>query len=413
MASAITGKCQLQFAISQFINDDSQTVSSTTKEKENLFAEPRRVTNLSDCFFYHAMDLPIYGSVDGQWDLRGKESQYLGEVAFSGKRVLEIGPASGHLSFYMEREGAEVVSVEAGDDNRWEFFWDIPDGTPAELSEKIATHREMMLRLKNSYWLAHSAFGSNARVHYGSAYDIPNELGQFDISVLGCVLLHNKSPLQILEDCAKRTRETIVVVEVFRETQLSQTRVVFQPGARERQWHTWWSFSPVYFSEILHSMGFTEQRVSFHHQICKGEPTALFTVVANRTPVGVVADERQVNVTLSSVVTGLNIEAGQIATVPVRIVNEGQVSLSSASEYPVLLSYHWKNELDELTEWDGLRTPLLRTLHSGDHEDLLMAIRAPSEAGQYTLDITLLKEHVTWYHDLIPGLPLRIRATVT
>jgi hypothetical protein len=33
------------------------------------------------------------------------------------------------------------------------------------------------------------------------------------------VLLHNKHPLKILEQCARLTKETVVVVEVDRETQ--------------------------------------------------------------------------------------------------------------------------------------------------------------------------------------------------
>ncbi|MBV9971725.1 MAG: hypothetical protein JO135_00155, partial [Candidatus Eremiobacteraeota bacterium] len=34
------------------------------------YAEPRTVTNLSDCYFYHTMEIPGYGLVEGQWDLR-------------------------------------------------------------------------------------------------------------------------------------------------------------------------------------------------------------------------------------------------------------------------------------------------------------------------------------------------------
>ena len=52
----------------------------------------------------------------GAWDLRGHEAAYLGGVDVAGKRVLELGPATGYLTFYMERMGAEVVSFEAGFD---------------------------------------------------------------------------------------------------------------------------------------------------------------------------------------------------------------------------------------------------------------------------------------------------------
>lgn len=389
-------------------------MTEATERSPNLLAEPRRVKNLDECFFYHAMDLPDHGSVEGHWDLRGKELQYLGNVSLAGKRILEIGPASGHLSFFMEREGAEVVSVEAGENYPWELFWDIPDQGPAELSDKVASHREMMRRLRNSYWLAHGAFESNARVHYGSAYFIPPALGRFDISVLGCVLLHNKNPLQILENCARLTRDTVIVVEVFRETQLAQAAVVFQPKSNEPLWHTWWSFSPVYFVDILRSMGFSEHRVTFHKQICQGVPTDLFTVVASRNPLSAASnDEAQINVKLSSMIESLKVEAGELIKVPVSIVNRGEVPLSSSTQQPLLLSYHCRNEADEPVVWDGLRTSLPRILYPGDREDLLLTVRVPAEAGQYLLDITILKEHVTWYDDIIPGLPLGIKMTVT
>src|SRR5258708_29666952 len=38
---------------------------------ESSFSSPRHVTNISDCYFYHVMDLPGYGEVGTEWDLRG------------------------------------------------------------------------------------------------------------------------------------------------------------------------------------------------------------------------------------------------------------------------------------------------------------------------------------------------------
>ena len=64
------------------------------------------------------MDLPGVGQVDGQWDLRGDLRRYLGGVDVAGKRCLDIGTASGFLSFEMEKEGAEVVSFDADDPSR-------------------------------------------------------------------------------------------------------------------------------------------------------------------------------------------------------------------------------------------------------------------------------------------------------
>ncbi len=80
--------------------------------KVGLFANPRAVSP-DECWFYHVMDLPGLGLVGGHWDLRGRIHEYIGHVEFAGKRVLDIGTASGFLTFEMERLGAEVVSFDA------------------------------------------------------------------------------------------------------------------------------------------------------------------------------------------------------------------------------------------------------------------------------------------------------------
>ena len=79
-------------------------------------SERRSGADLSDFVWYHATELPDGTVLPGVWDLRGHESTYLGGVDLAGKRVLELGPATGYLTFYMERMGAEVVSFEAGFD---------------------------------------------------------------------------------------------------------------------------------------------------------------------------------------------------------------------------------------------------------------------------------------------------------
>src|ERR1700722_17438739 len=67
---------------------------------------------LSGCYFYHTMELPDFGVVHGEWEIRDFH-QYIGSVDLAGKRVLDVGTASGFLSFRAERAGAsEVVSFD-------------------------------------------------------------------------------------------------------------------------------------------------------------------------------------------------------------------------------------------------------------------------------------------------------------
>ncbi|HKR00197.1 MAG TPA: hypothetical protein VJT09_05960, partial [Pyrinomonadaceae bacterium] len=86
-------------------------------------AEPRFVENLDDCFFYHTMDLPGLGLVHGHWDLRGRFDDYIGGVSVAGKSVLDVGAATGFLSFEAERRGARrVLSFDMNDVRQQAFL---------------------------------------------------------------------------------------------------------------------------------------------------------------------------------------------------------------------------------------------------------------------------------------------------
>src|SRR5215217_1923151 len=109
-----------------------------------------------DCHFYHWMELPGHGLVGGDWDLRGAEADYLGHVALAGRRVLEIGPASGGLTFHMEAQGSEVVAVELPPGGKW----DTVPHAEVDLGAVRARWEVTMQRLRNSFWFAHERLGS-------------------------------------------------------------------------------------------------------------------------------------------------------------------------------------------------------------------------------------------------------------
>ncbi|MEJ7576798.1 MAG: hypothetical protein WKF74_07325 [Pyrinomonadaceae bacterium] len=381
---------------------------------KDLFAVPRLVTSPDDCLFYHTMDVPSYGTVEGYWDIRGNESQYLGGVEFRDKRVLEIGPASGQLSFFMEREGAGVISLEAAEDYAWEFYWNLQDTAPEDLRVKLEAHREMMEKLKNSYWFCHRVLSSNAKVHYGSAYSVPRQLGKFHISVLACILLHNKNPLRIIENCARVTGDTMIIVEAFRERPFTLPFMEFLPSDHKHGWHTWWGFAPSFLINVLRSMGFPHTKITFHTQKCFGKPADLFTIVASRSPLKEISpDDGPAIVQLSCPVERLRIDAGRLISLPLSVLNLSEAPLSSFSASPTLMSYHWRQKSGEVAVWDGLRTPFPRIMYKGDKENIILTVITPATPGIYLLEITMLKEHVTWYDNKISGLPLQIETVIT
>jgi hypothetical protein len=177
--------------------------------KDELYATPRRVEVDDRRSPYHAMDIPDFRPVENPlWDLRGSEPDYLGHVSLAGKRVLEIGLASGYLSFYMEAQGVEVLSVEMAPDVNWDV---VPDPS-IDRESWLASRRGGMEGLRNSYWFAHERFQSRARVHYGNVYALPDTLGRFDVAVMGSVVLHVRDPLAVVEGCA-RLADALVITE--------------------------------------------------------------------------------------------------------------------------------------------------------------------------------------------------------
>lgn len=78
-------------------------------DEAGLFARrPGSITG--DAKFYHTMKIPGRGLVTGPGDLRAGLDAYLGRVDYLGRTVLEIGPASGFVTFSLEQRGATVVA---------------------------------------------------------------------------------------------------------------------------------------------------------------------------------------------------------------------------------------------------------------------------------------------------------------
>ena len=243
-----------------------------------IFASPVKVDDVADCYFYHTMELPGHGVIKGRdWDLRGGVDDYLGKVPFAGQRVLEIGPASGFLTFEMEKRGADVVSVEVTAEHGWDF---VPYPA-AKLEEVFGPRRIVMQQLKNSYWFSHAALHSKARVYYGDVYNLPSSLGQFDIAVMGAVLLHCRDPLRIVEQCGKMAR-LLVITDMFHPDLEGASVCRLAPTSQNFLWHTWWHFSTQFFTQFLAVMEFTTSATSTHQQYHRGKAYALFTIVGRR-----------------------------------------------------------------------------------------------------------------------------------
>src|SRR5215207_8575899 len=82
-------------------------------------------------------------------------------------------------------------------------------GFDIEAAKAYARPRFEMFR--NGYWMAHRLLGSKAKVYYGTVYDLPEALGQFDIVMVGMMLPHLKDQALALHQICAQSRDYVVV----------------------------------------------------------------------------------------------------------------------------------------------------------------------------------------------------------
>jgi SAM-dependent methyltransferase len=226
------------------------------------FVAPRRVEGPEGCFFYHTMELPGLGLIHGQWDLRGHFEEYVGGVDVAGKSVLDVGTATGFLSFEAERRGASrVVSLDMSD-VRQQTLLPFKDKLYYQDRERWAElYGAEMERWKDAYWLCHRLLDSRAQVFYGSVYDVPPALGQFDVVIIGSVLEHLSDQVTALGSIARVTKETLVVVTPLLQTEERIAR--FEPLASNPDYdYTWWTYSAGVYREVFRMLGFRIERIT-------------------------------------------------------------------------------------------------------------------------------------------------------
>jgi SAM-dependent methyltransferase len=251
--------------------------------KERAFLQPEH------CRFYHTVELPGGRVVEGAWDLRNRERAYLGGVDLRNKRVLEMGPSTGHLTFWMERQGAHVVSFDAG----WDVSIDLLPAPGFETRKLRRDHARMVSDFSNSWWYLHRMYKSQAKIVYGDIYDLAGDIGDFDVATFGCICLHLRDPIRAMEQAARRKPETIIVTDCWREgddTLMDNIMRPFPSGEGSR-WVVWWLISAGAIVEVMKILGYGNCEVTQHTQLHQhGHDPAnpwveepMYTVVAHRT----------------------------------------------------------------------------------------------------------------------------------
>ncbi len=250
-------------------------------------ADERAGLTREDCAFYHSVVLNSGEVIDGAWDLRGGEQAYLGGTKVSGQRVLELGPATGYLTYYMERKGAEVVGLDVGFDIAVDL---LPFAGQDPREARLGTMSYISM-VQNSWWYLHRHFRSSAKSVYANIYSLPGDLGTFDLSLFGCILLHLRDPWTAIAQAARLTKKRIIVTDLIQDNQEPPEANVmrFAPlGPTELT--NWWSIYPGAVVAMLKRLGFSTTTTTFHtqrhhlgHQMdAPPVDMSLFTVVADR-----------------------------------------------------------------------------------------------------------------------------------
>jgi SAM-dependent methyltransferase len=257
---------------------------SETTNANSLLAPPRFIDNPDDCYFYHTMDLPGLGVTHGDWDLRGRFVDYIGGVEVAGKSVLDVGAATGYLSFEAEQRGARVLSVDMGDPRHQAFLPFKDKLYYCDYESFISYHTHTVERWKNAYWLCHRLLGSKAEVYYGNIYDLPRELGTFDVAIVGAVLEHLSDPITALASISRLTKETMVLVTPLLQTDEQLARFEGS-AANPDQDYTWWTYSVGLYREVLAMLGFRIASITYstYYRDCAGRYEERPTLVAVRT----------------------------------------------------------------------------------------------------------------------------------
>lgn len=253
-----------------------------------LYATPRKVSDLGDCNFYHATDLPEHGPVEGLFDLRENIAKYFGGMNFEGKRVLEIGSASGFCSFYMESQGAEVVAYDLSEQDAWDvvpFATTDPEGV-------IANRQTGIRKIHNAFWLTHETLRSKVKVVYGSSYNVPEAIGPVDVAVFGAVLLHLRDPFLALQRALRLTKEAVVITEpislryfpFYLLSHFIKPSAAFFPDFKRRTpMDSWWFMPPKVMKRLIGVLGFEHTETTYHFQKHRGRRLAHYTLIGRRT----------------------------------------------------------------------------------------------------------------------------------
>lgn len=204
--------------------------------------------------WYHTLELPGGVVTPGEYDLRPIVGRLPWPASLAGMRCLDVGSRDGFYAFEMERRGAaEVVSLDVDDPAAYH----LPEPRPLGADPAIEIEAG-----KRAFEAARAALGSRVERVYRSVYDLdPEELGTFDLAVVGTLLLHLRDPVRALRALHGCVRGRLIVNDVVAAGLASLSR---RPLAEllMRDGPFWWVVNPAGLQRMAEAAGFRVLRRS-------------------------------------------------------------------------------------------------------------------------------------------------------
>lgn len=212
--------------------------------------------------FYHSMDLPGGHRVLGDWSILDMDS-YLGMVPMRGRRVIDVGTATGALAFAAEARGArEVVAL------------DLPLGADDDARVPVSAERREGARawrraVREGFHACHAALGSSVRHTTGDVRALRTDLGRFDIGILGNVLQHLRDPAGALLSVAAMCNVLVVTEADWMHGQAPDDLAALIAFDTDQP-YWWFQARPRWVTDLLARNDFEDITVSHHVQRYNG-----------------------------------------------------------------------------------------------------------------------------------------------
>jgi len=209
---------------------------------------------LDELLWYHTIDVAPGATTKGWFDLRhALPSMPFPDV--KGKRCLDIGTWDGFYAHELAKRGAaEVVAVDIPDLSETDY--------PPEVREDPTfDHSYSGTQPRNAgFHLIKEILGSPVQWHGCNIYDLdPEELGTFDVVILGSLLVHLRDPVRALDRVRRMVGPGGVMLSVdyihpFTNL-MARRRPLFELRGKSADMQ-WWLASDRGLQHLLHVGGF-------------------------------------------------------------------------------------------------------------------------------------------------------------